>query len=397
LQNAPLAIVLDGNQRSALATVRSLGRRGIPVAVAEAEPRPLAASSKYCKTALECPDPAQSPDAYVQWLHDLNVKNSGAVLMPMTDVTTPLVMRALPRLTQLKTALPSLSAYETASDKFRLHELAQRVGVRVPATRLVSRSTASTVQPEDFRFPVVVKPRQSAMRLESGTVKRGVSYAFSASELKEIIDRSLLDESDELLLQEYVTGRGAGVFGLFAHGEPQFFFAHRRIRERPPSGGVSVLSESVSLPEEGIEAAKRLLAPLNWHGVAMIEFKVDEQGRYWLIEINARLWGSLQLAVDSGADFPWFLYQLATAGKTSATQHYAVGRKLRWWLGDLDSLYLGLRGRDSLARKLRALAQFALPWQPGLRYEFLRWSDPLPALAALRQYTQALLGQRKSI
>src|SRR5690606_17122175 len=117
-------------------------------------------------------------------------------------------------------------------------------------------------------------------------------------------------------------------------------------------------------------AANRLLKPLGWHGVAMIEFKVDSQGRWWLIEINARLWGSLQLAVDSGADFPWLLYQLATVGQVTSSQQYVLGRNLRWWLGDLDSLYLRLRDRElerPLAGKMRALAEFLLPWQPGLR------------------------------
>lgn len=272
-------------------------------------------------------------------------------------------------------------------------------GVRVPATAIVSRGTIDALRAEDFRYPVVVKPRLSAMRLATGMIKRSVRYAFDASELRCMAAQSLVDDSDELLLQEYVPGYGAGVFGIYSDGEPRFFFAHRRLRERPPSGGVSVLSKSVPLPEEGVAAANRLLTPLGWHGVAMIEFKVDAQGRWWLIEINARLWGSLQLAVDSDADFPWLLYQLAVVGQITPPQKYSVERRLRWWLGDLDSLYLRLRDgapERHLGSKMRSLAEFLLPWQPGLRYEFLRWDDPGPAFAALRQYVEALLGRRNS-
>jgi len=320
--------------------------------------------------------------------------------MPMTDLTTPLVLQSRPLIPQLRLALPDLHAYETASDKLGLFELAQRAGVRVPATLVVTRATLGELHADSLEYPVVIKPRQSAMRLDSGMAKRGVRYAANAPELKTAIGESLIDDSDELLLQEYVTGQGAGVFGLYDAGKPVFHFAHRRLRERPPSGGVSVLSESVALPEEGVEAANRLLRPLNWHGVAMVEFKLDDQGRLWLIEINARLWGSLQLAIDSGADFPWFLYQLATTGIPSAPPPYAIGKRLRWWLGDLDNLYARLRNRGwngSAMDKIGAVAEFALPWRPGMRYEFLRWDDPGPTLSAFRQYAEALMGKRKSI
>jgi len=318
----------------------------------------------------------------------------------MTDLTTPLVLQSRALIPQLRFALPDLHAYETVSDKLRLFELAQRAGVRVPATAVVTRASLGELRTDTFEYPVVIKPRQSAMRLDSGMTKRGVRYAASARELKAVIAENLIDDSDELLLQEYVTGHGAGVFGLYDAGKPVFFFAHRRLRERPPSGGVSVLSESVALPEEGVAAANALLQPLQWHGVAMIEFKVDDKGRLWLIEINARLWGSLQLAIDSGADFPWFLYQLATAGIVSAPPPYEIGKRLRWWLGDLDNLYARLRNRGwngSAADKLGAIAEFALPWRPRMRYEFLRWDDPGPAFAAFRQYAEALQGKRKSI
>ncbi len=199
--------------------------------------------------------------------------------------------------------------------------------------------------------------------------------------------------AEDLLLQQYVQGYGAGVFGLYDRGRPLCFFAHRRLRERPPSGGVSVLSESIEPPAEALECARRVLESRRWHGVAMVEFKVDTQGRCWLIEVNARFWGSLQLAVDSGADFPWFLYQLATGQAPQIPDRFALGRRLRWWLGDLDNLYAQLRHPApgvGAWKLLEAAASFAVPWVPRLRYELFRWNDPWPACRGLRQYLSAL-------
>ncbi len=44
----------------------------------------------------------------------------------------------------------------------------------------------------------------------------------------------------------------------------------------------------------------------------MVEFKADARtGTPYLMEINGRFWGSLQLAIDAGVDFPAILVAAA--------------------------------------------------------------------------------------
>jgi hypothetical protein len=104
VQHTFQAIVLDGNQRSALATVRSLGRRGIAVAVAESRTGSLAAASRFCRSELVYPDPATAPDDFIDWLGKTAVEQPEAVLLPMTDMTVPLVLRAAATRPSLRTA-----------------------------------------------------------------------------------------------------------------------------------------------------------------------------------------------------------------------------------------------------------------------------------------------------
>lgn len=390
----PIAIVLDGNQRAALATVRSLGRRRISVVVAENTTGSLAGASRYCSEQLVYPDAGTFPAAFVEWLESLARRFPGAVLLPVTDLTVPLVLQAAERFPGLRLGLPTLAAYESVTDKFRLYETAVALGVRVPQTSSVGRQDLASLRERGLVFPLVAKPRLSTLRADSGVAKRPVRYAANIDELVRIAEEELAGAADDLLLQQYVAGYGAGIFGLYARGAPLCFFAHRRLRERPPSGGVSVLSESIAPPHEALASARRILESRPWHGVAMVEFKVDAQGNCWLIEVNARFWGSLQLAVDCGADFPWFVYQLATGQAPDVPQRFAQGRRLRWWLGDLDNLYGQLRQRALGAgpwQLARAAASFAIPWLPGMRYELLRWNDPWPAYTSLRHYMNALV------
>jgi predicted ATP-grasp superfamily ATP-dependent carboligase len=109
-----------------------------------------------------------------------------------------------------------------------------------------------------------------------------------------------------VLVQERVEGEGVGVFVLVWDGVLQAVVGHRRIREKPPSGGVSVMRESTTVEPVLLERSLGLLRDLGWeNGVAMVEYKVDpKSGQTWLMEINGRFWGSLQMAVDAGVDFP---------------------------------------------------------------------------------------------
>jgi predicted ATP-grasp superfamily ATP-dependent carboligase len=146
---------------------------------------------------------------------------------------------------------------------------------------------------------------------------------------------------------------------MYGQEGPVAWFAHRRLREKPPAGGVSVLCESVPVDPVMRGYAEGLLSAAGWFGPAMVEFRVDPDGKPWLMEVNGRFWGSLQLAIDCGVDFPWLLYQLCRGDQVAAPEHYEVGRRLRWLLGDLDHLLLQLRGKgtaDSFGEKLAASA-----------------------------------------
>jgi predicted ATP-grasp superfamily ATP-dependent carboligase len=187
------------------------------------------------------------------------------------------------------------------------------------------------------------------------------------------------------------------VFVLCDRGRVRTAFAHRRLREKPPSGGVSVLCESVAPDPHLIEQAATLLGPLRWHGVAMLEYKQDRRtGQPFLLEVNGRFWGSLQLAVDAGVDFPYLAYQLALGQPLIAPATYRVGVKSRWLLGDLDHLVSRMRSKpdrdDPGPSKLRTVVEFLKLAAREQRYDVVSPDDPRPGIHELRQYVRHTAG-----
>ena len=124
----------------------------------------------------------------------------------------------------------------------------------------------------------------------------------------------------------------------------------------------------------------------------MVEFRVAPDGTPFLMEVNTRFWGSLQLAIDAGMDFPYWLYQLAHGEQPQPAATYKTGKRLRWLLGDLDHTYLTLRDSQySLLHKINTMLQFLRPSPFRTRHEINRWNDPGPAWFELKAYIRDLM------
>ena len=129
--------------------------------------------------------------------------------------------------------------------------------------------------------------------------------------------------------------------------------------------------------------AQLLLDDLRWRGVAMVEFKVDRRdGQPRLMEINGRFWGSLQLAIDAGVDFPSILIDSFSGRVVAPSSPYRVGVRSRWFWGDVDALLLQLFSHAVVAHPIRdrarAIGAFLKLWGPQLHYDNPRRSDLKP-------------------
>ncbi|MDH5761188.1 MAG: ATP-dependent carboxylate-amine ligase, partial [Gemmatimonadota bacterium] len=120
-------------------------------------------------------------------------------------------------------------------------------------------------------------------------------------------------------------------------------------------------------------------------------------GTPYLMEVNGRFWGSLQLAVDAGVDFPELLVRVAEGKDVPPIPGYRIGVRSRWLWGDVDHLLSVLRGpkglretHPELPTALGAVARFLVPWRPGDRFEVLRPDDPRPFLRESAEWFRAL-------
>lgn len=375
-------LLTDGNERTALAAARSLIGAGCEVGVAAGAGRrlSLAGVSRGVRRLRLETDPLVDPRGYAVEVGQLAARHGVRVVLPVTDASVEALLAGrehLPRTAALP--FPGWETWRKAADKDAILEYARNAGLAVPDT-IVLAHVAAELPGADF-FPAVLKPHRSVI----GGRHFGVQFVDTLEHCRAWLP-NLAGVAFPVLLQRRVRGPGEGLFVLRWNGRVVAEFAHRRLREKPPEGGVSVYRESIALDPELAAAGRRLLEALDWQGVAMIECKRDaSSGRSVLMEINGRLWGSLQLAIDAGVDFPRLLVSCALGrglggGRIPAVTQYRVGVRSRWFWGDVDNLYLQLRNGGGAQGKLAALRDFFAVGFRRTREEIWRWRDPAPFL-----------------
>jgi predicted ATP-grasp superfamily ATP-dependent carboligase len=378
-------LVTDGDSRAALAIVRSLGRAGHIVCVAASGRLSLAGASRHTRHRDVVADPVSSPSQFVDDIVRLTRRRGIDVLIPVTDAALLSLSRERTRLGALCFPWPDADTVLRAGDKALVAVAAREIGIAVPRQSVVASPEEALAATRDLRFPVVLKPSRSVREGLDGTfAKLLVRHAADANELSRRL-AELGSSSFPLLLQERVVGPGVGVSLLVWDGRTVAHFTHRRLREHPPAGGVSVYAESIAPDASLVEGSLALLDRLTWRGVAMVEFKVDATtGTPYLMEVNGRFWGSLQLAIDAGVDFPALLVS-AARGLAEPVTEYRSGVRLRWWWGDVNHLLLRLmqsRTRLSLPpgapSRARVLREFLAAGPPHRASDVFRADDPRP-------------------
>ena len=385
-------LIIDANQRSALAVTRSLGKQNVPLITADESQSALAGSSRYSQQYFTYPSPQVKPEQFSSAIAELCKNENISIVIPMTELTTSLLLKHKASSPAITMPFPEIDTVNILANKCSLMRLAESINIPVPNTWYADNPLKLPIDLNELSYPLILKPGKSWLEYNGKWHHTSVKIADNPASAAEILKTDPSFNAHPFILQEYIPGKGGGVFALYENGKPIAFFAHRRLREKPPRGGVSVLSESVALDSTLRSYAHKLLDHVYWHGVAMVEFRITPNGEPYLMEVNTRFWGSLQLAVNAGVDFPWLLYQITSGSQVTPLIDYRTGIRLYWLLGNLDWLYLMLRDSGfSMKEKLMAVVYFLIPSPFKTKFEVVRLTDMRPFWFELKRYFKDLL------
>jgi predicted ATP-grasp superfamily ATP-dependent carboligase len=170
------------------------------------------------------------------------------------------------------------------NDKSNLHKLAQKLGIKVPKTYYneLIRIIPNTV----------VKPTNL-------TSSKGVIFVTSQNIS---FAKRKAAQYDPFIVQEYIKGKGVGISIFAKNGKILTHYSHERLAEFPISGGSSSFRTSY-YNENLLKIAEKIVSETKWSGFAMFEFKETSNNELYLIEVNPRIWGSINQGLQNGVNF----------------------------------------------------------------------------------------------
>jgi protein-tyrosine-phosphatase/predicted ATP-grasp superfamily ATP-dependent carboligase len=373
-------LVLDAHSRAGLSIVQSLGEAAVPVILAGEEQAPLACRSRYVSRYLRYPDPMQKKSEFIQWIKSNTGQEIEAVFCVTDRTIYPLMQMRASGWDDPRFLMPDPQGFEAFFNKEKTTALAAQFGFDVPRTAILEKAG----DPCPFEPAFIKTPRSKYWKNEKGYSLSPV-LAHSAPQIKAAVEDFL--KYDKVIVQEYIAGRGCGIEILSNKGQVQMVTGHKRLHEYPLTGGGSTYRMSWEPPQDLVEKIKKLIAHIQWHGVAMFEFKTTGD-RTVLIEVNGRFWGSLPLSKAEGLNFPLELLKVHRRENAAAVQKRRGPMYARNFSLDLQWFWANLRAdkKDPFLMTepvARSVLEYFRIFGGHEVWDHASWRDPAPVFFEL--------------
>ena len=383
----PTGALIVGGAHGSLALARSLGRRGIPVAFLT-DDHPIARYSRYVQRSFTWGG-TEDPDA-IELLKTLARQHQleGWVLIAGGDGELRLLAQHHGELSALfRMTVPPWETVRFAHDKRLTSEHAAALGLDFP--RCYTPRDLQDVVTLNCRFPLVLKP---AVREEKNAFTRAKAWRADdrASLLVHYRQAASLVGERGIVLQELIPGGGSTQLSYAAvwhAGVPVASLVARRTRQYPIDFGYTSTFVETIEQSEVEEAACRFLRSLHYSGLVEVELKHDQRdGRYKLLDINARAWTWNALGSIAGVDFAHVLWRLAMGETVVPVRAHA---DVAWMHGSRDMLAVVL---ETMAGRLSP-PQYLRSWRKPLVFAAFAKDDVLPGVVDLPLAALRVLGR----
>jgi protein-tyrosine phosphatase/predicted ATP-grasp superfamily ATP-dependent carboligase len=302
--------ITDADFKHTLGAIRALAKEGVEVHAGSHVRTALGFYSKYTSRKFLYPDPTLAAQ-FLPAIERIDRQENYNAILPVGNETCFSLITGSSSTLRKKIPAPPLASYLIACNKAKTLALAKAHAIPIPKTIFPPDPESDVAK---LHYPAIAKPA-----LGSGNTR-----TLQNAEEAVAYWRALRYAGIEAVIQEFVRGEGYGFFALYSQGNMQAFFMHRRLREVPPSGGPSAAAQSVYEPRL-LKLGRQVLDLLSWNGVAMVEFRRHTQtGEFELLEVNPKFWGSLDLALAGGVNFPYLAAQLAAYGACNPPTTYSA-------------------------------------------------------------------------
>jgi predicted ATP-grasp superfamily ATP-dependent carboligase len=363
-------LITDAEARAALAACRGLEAAGYRVTAVAGE-RPAASHwSRACREQIAAPDPRVDREGFAEALGEALGRSTYDVLLPGSDAALLAISEHRSQLEGAFAGLPDHDVVRRCLNKLDLIDAASSANLEIPETELCDSAYEAASAAGRIGYPVLIKPWTSVVPEGRGVRQHASRLVEDPAELS----RTVNEFGMPLLVQRRVVGAVHSLAGVRADGEMLGLAFSRYRRTWPPDAGNVSCSDTLETPPELLRRVERLLDRLGWEGIFEVELIRERSGRFTLIDLNPRIYGSLELAIRAGAPLPsiWCDWLL---GKPVEPVEARAGVRYRWEDAEARNLLHLFR-----AGRIREAASVMRP-RAGTAHAYFRLGDPAPLVA----------------
>lgn len=365
MRNNPDLFLTDAEHRAALAITRSLGRKGLKIHASGHYGKSQSFYSKYCDSFSIYPEIQSGvTNVHKSLIHNVK-KYRPRVLMPLLDNALLAVYKyqdIYQRYTKLIPMVP-YDDYLRLNDKSCLHEFAIKNNLPMPKTYPCRSLKEAKKFAGYVGYPLIIKPKVSNAALGAYLLKDKGELINKFKQLKK--HKTIINYYDtkEIIAQEYIPNTVSFFNVLMINGKIVAKH-HMKILSTYPSpcgssaSSISIYNEQLDL--SGLRVLKKIGVR---NGTLNIQFIYDKNEKtYKLLEINPRIWGSIQTSIEAGVNFPFILWKAAIGEKVIPINYYNTNKEVKHILSEIKLSLLRPRLMDiiNLLKIRKASTEFDL-------------------------------------
>jgi len=306
-------LIVNQPGRNVLASIRSMGKSdySIDIDIAYQKSKNLKdvlLKSKYINRVFFTINPVNNYLLFKDQIMNLIIKYEYDFILPYGVKTTVALSKFRDEIISKKCIIP-IPKFETlivAHDKEFCLRHTQNIGLSIPKTYFHKDIESLFLQ--KIEYPVIVKARRN-----SG-IHPGFEIAYSETDLwikyqkiDSIKTNSFIIDFQRPVVQEFIDGDVYDANFFIVDGKVLAFTFQQRVKCIEGNIGAGIINKTLNdrLKDSAFDFGRKLLQSLNWIGSCMVELILDRKsGEFKLIEINPKLWGTLELSIRAGVDFP---------------------------------------------------------------------------------------------
>lgn len=252
----------------------------------------------------------QVPAVYAQDYMDKTLKvcmdNDVNAIISLNDLELPILAKNRDKFEQIgvKVLISSPEVIDICFDKYRTAQYIESIGLNTPATFVNYVDAVNALEEGKLKFPLVLKPRWG-----SGSI--GIEFVNSMEELEEVynmllkkVKKSILAEASQgdeyILVQQKIEGQEYGLDVMNdLNGENRGVSVKMKLAMR-----AGETDKARTIENSAISAIGRKLGTELRH-IGNLDVDILEQnGEYYVLELNPRFGGGFPFSYEAGVNFP---------------------------------------------------------------------------------------------